>query len=101
MNNLVKSLLTIYDKILQENGLFSFHSSDTDDRFEEVDGYLFLSLGFTSKRNAWAGPDHWKYQKAKGRFRIVHPKCSCFEPVDCFQGIIMKLFFSFRGSFYY
>jgi hypothetical protein len=39
-----------------------------DDRFEKVDGYLFLSLGFT-KQNAWAGPDHWKYQKAKGRVK--------------------------------
>lgn len=37
-----------------------------DDRFENVDGYLFLSLGFSSKHNAWAGPDHWKYQKSKG-----------------------------------
>lgn len=37
-----------------------------DDRFENVDGYLFLSLGFNSKQNAWAGPDHWKYKKSKG-----------------------------------
>lgn len=37
-----------------------------DDRFEKVDGYLFLSLGLT-KQNAWAGPDHWKYKKSKGR----------------------------------
>ena len=37
-----------------------------DDRFAKVDGYLFLSLGFASKQNAWAGPDHWKYRKAKG-----------------------------------
>lgn len=37
-----------------------------DGRFENVDGYLFLSLGFSSKQNAWAGPDHWKYRKSKG-----------------------------------
>lgn len=37
-----------------------------DDRFENVDDYLFLSLGFSSKQNAWAGPDHWKFQKSKG-----------------------------------
>lgn len=37
-----------------------------DDRFENVDGFLFLSLGFNSKQNAWAGPDHWKYKKSKG-----------------------------------
>uniref|UniRef100_A0A2N9FSU0 Condensin complex subunit 2 n=1 Tax=Fagus sylvatica TaxID=28930 RepID=A0A2N9FSU0_FAGSY len=48
----------------EENEPFSFEH-DMDDRFEKVDGYLFLSLGFT-KQNAWAGPDHWKYQKAKG-----------------------------------
>ncbi|KAM7492361.1 hypothetical protein LguiA_035282 [Lonicera macranthoides] len=43
-----------------------FHGPDVDDRFAKVDGYLFLSLGFASKQNAWAGPDHWKYRKAKG-----------------------------------
>ncbi|KAA8526530.1 hypothetical protein F0562_008267 [Nyssa sinensis] len=50
----------------EENESFIFHDPDTDDRFEKVDGYLFLGLGFTSKQNAWAGPDHWKYRKAKG-----------------------------------
>ncbi|KAH7844805.1 hypothetical protein Vadar_031850 [Vaccinium darrowii] len=51
----------------QENEQFAdFHEPDMDGRFEKVDGYLFLSLGFNSKQNAWAGPDHWKYQKAKG-----------------------------------
>ncbi|KAK6259484.1 Condensin complex subunit 2/barren - like 1 [Theobroma cacao] len=45
---------------------FSFTNPDVDDRFEKVDEFLFLSLGFSSKQNAWAGPDHWKYRKAKG-----------------------------------
>ncbi|GLT94088.1 hypothetical protein SLE2022_118480 [Rubroshorea leprosula] len=45
---------------------FSTQIGDIDDRFESVDGYLFLSLGFSSIQNVWAGPDHWKYQKAKG-----------------------------------
>ncbi|KAJ7981268.1 Condensin complex subunit 2 [Quillaja saponaria] len=49
----------------QENDPVSFHDPYMDDSFENVDEYLFLSLGFTSKQNAWAGPDHWKYQKAK------------------------------------
>lgn len=49
----------------EENESVSFQSPDVDDRFEKVEGYLFLSLGFNSKHNAWAGPDHWKYQKAK------------------------------------
>ncbi|KAL5573400.1 hypothetical protein UlMin_022997 [Ulmus minor] len=48
------------------NEPFSFQDHDTDDRFEKVDGYLFLSLGFTSKQNAWAGPEHWKFRKTKG-----------------------------------
>ncbi|CAI9090105.1 OLC1v1024796C1 [Oldenlandia corymbosa var. corymbosa] len=38
---------------------------NVDDRFEKIDDYLFLSLGFSSKQNAWAGPDHWKYRKAR------------------------------------
>ncbi|KAI3457351.1 hypothetical protein Pfo_014014 [Paulownia fortunei] len=41
------------------------HDADEDDRFEEVDSYLFLSLGFPAKQNAWAGPNHWKYRKVK------------------------------------
>lgn len=51
----------------EESEPFTFYESNsTDDRFEKVDGHLFLSLGFTSKQNAWAGPDHWKYRKVKG-----------------------------------
>ncbi|KAK8289753.1 hypothetical protein V6Z11_D07G209700, partial [Gossypium hirsutum] len=46
--------------------LFSFNNPDADDRFEKVDDYLFLNLGFTLKQNAWAGPDHWKYRKTEG-----------------------------------
>lgn len=42
-----------------------FSEYDADDRFEKVDDYLFLSLGLLSRQNAWAGPDHWKYRKAK------------------------------------
>ncbi|GAB2274927.1 hypothetical protein Dimus_009696 [Dionaea muscipula] len=48
------------------NEHLGLHVPDIDDRFDKVDGCLFLSLGFTSKKNAWAGPDHWKYRKAKG-----------------------------------
>ncbi|KAK7375203.1 hypothetical protein VNO78_35896 [Psophocarpus tetragonolobus] len=47
----------------------SFHSQDPPDMdgiFENIVRYLFFSLGFRSKKNAWAGPDHWKYPKAKG-----------------------------------
>ncbi|PHU12170.1 Condensin complex subunit 2 [Capsicum chinense] len=44
---------------------FTFPDADDDDRSERVDDYLFLSLGFSSKHNFWAGPDHWKYRKVK------------------------------------
>ncbi|PRQ52729.1 putative condensin complex subunit 2/barren [Rosa chinensis] len=57
---------TSFPSYHEENELSSFHEPDFDDRLEKVDGFLFLSLGFTSKQNAWAGPDHWKYQKTKG-----------------------------------
>ncbi|KAF7805780.1 condensin complex subunit 2 [Senna tora] len=55
----------------QENEPFPLQDPDMDSKFEDVDGYLFLSLGFSSKQNAWAGPEHWKYRKAKGS--DVHP----------------------------
>ncbi|XP_047940174.1 condensin complex subunit 2-like [Salvia hispanica] len=41
------------------------YDPDEDDRTDEVDGYLFLSLGFSTKQNAWAGPNHWKFRKSK------------------------------------
>ncbi|KAH6835975.1 condensin complex subunit [Perilla frutescens var. hirtella] len=41
------------------------YDPDEDDRSEEVDSYLFLSLGFSTKQNAWAGPNHWKFRKVK------------------------------------
>ncbi|KAL2464881.1 Condensin complex subunit 2 [Abeliophyllum distichum] len=49
----------------EDNTHFIFEDLDEDNNFEKVDGYLFSSLGFASKKNAWAGPDHWKYQKGK------------------------------------
>lgn len=54
---------------LQENEPFTVGEPDIDGRFERVDDYLFLSLGFASKKNAWAGPDHWKYRKVKGKLQ--------------------------------
>ncbi|XP_051152050.1 condensin complex subunit 2 isoform X2 [Andrographis paniculata] len=47
------------------NGESNHDDQPYDDKFGDVDSYLFLSLGFSSKKNAWAGPDHWKYQKAQ------------------------------------
>ncbi|XP_061360314.1 condensin complex subunit 2-like [Gastrolobium bilobum] len=50
----------------QEREPFPPQDLDMDEIFENVDGYLFFSLGFKSKKNAWAGPDHWKYRTTKG-----------------------------------
>ncbi|TKY48717.1 Condensin complex subunit 2 [Spatholobus suberectus] len=56
----------------QEKEPFHSQDPDMDDIFENVDEYLFFSLGFGSKKNAWAGPDHWKYRKAEGSESDVH-----------------------------
>lgn len=61
----------ILPSLYEENEPVNFQDPDMDDKFAKVDGYLFLSLGFPSKLNAWAGPDHWKYQKAKGSEDVV------------------------------
>ncbi|XP_010469570.1 PREDICTED: condensin complex subunit 2 isoform X1 [Camelina sativa] len=55
-----------YSNFHEEVEPASLQDLDSDDRFENVDDYLFLSLGITSKQNSWAGPDHWKYRKTKG-----------------------------------
>ncbi|KAK7263497.1 hypothetical protein RJT34_31088 [Clitoria ternatea] len=60
-----------YPDYPQEDEPFPSPDPDVDDRFENVDEYLFLSLGFSSKQNAWAGPDHWKFRKSKDS--EVHP----------------------------
>ncbi|KAL9263955.1 Condensin complex subunit 2-like protein [Drosera capensis] len=54
------------------NGHLTLHEPDTDYNIEKVDVCLFLSLGFMSKQNTWAGPDHWKYRKAKAPKMEVH-----------------------------
>ncbi|CAN0914431.1 Condensin complex subunit 2 [Linum grandiflorum] len=43
---------------------------DMDERTDTIDTYLLRSLGFASKHNTWAGPDHWKYQRTKGKAEI-------------------------------
>ncbi|XP_047342546.1 condensin complex subunit 2 isoform X2 [Impatiens glandulifera] len=50
----------------EENEPSIFQPPNVEDGTENVDEYLFLSLGLNLKHNAWAGPDHWKYQKVKG-----------------------------------
>lgn len=53
---------------VQENDPYAAYEPGISDRFEDVTMFLFQGLGFSSKQNAWAGPDHWKYQKSKGRY---------------------------------
>lgn len=36
-----------------------------DERLDKVADLLLLGMG-SSKANAWAGPEHWKYRKTKG-----------------------------------
>ncbi|XVF81600.1 hypothetical protein PTKIN_Ptkin15bG0168200 [Pterospermum kingtungense] len=62
--NGVETTFASYDEDTEQ--FSSNNNPDADDRFEKVDEYLFLSLGFSLKQNAWAGPDHWKYRKTKG-----------------------------------
>ncbi|GAU17138.1 hypothetical protein TSUD_106370 [Trifolium subterraneum] len=56
----------------QEKEPFPSKDPDMDEIFGNVDEYLFASLGFRSKKNAWAGPAHWQYRKAKGSESEVH-----------------------------
>ncbi|KAK4398051.1 Condensin complex subunit [Sesamum angolense] len=58
---------TVFPSQQEADEQLNFHDPDLDDRVEEVDSYLFLSLGFSTKQNAWAGPSHWKYRKVKGQ----------------------------------
>lgn len=37
-----------------------------DEKLERITDFLSQGLGFSSKNNAWAGPDHWKFRKIKG-----------------------------------
>ncbi|XP_038974901.1 condensin complex subunit 2 isoform X1 [Phoenix dactylifera] len=50
----------------EENGEYMLDDPDIGEKFEKINCFLSLGLGFTSKSNAWAGPDHWKYRKVKG-----------------------------------
>ncbi|XP_024033064.1 condensin complex subunit 2 isoform X2 [Morus notabilis] len=49
----------------EEHEPSTFYDHNAEDRFNNVDEYLFSSLGLASKQNAWAGPEHWKYHKTK------------------------------------
>lgn len=50
----------------EDNNSHASHEADMDDRFEKVSAFLFQGLAIASKKNAWAGPDHWKFWRPKG-----------------------------------
>ncbi|XP_065016320.1 condensin complex subunit 2-like isoform X1 [Musa acuminata AAA Group] len=51
----------------------TFGGPIVEEKFEKIADFLSLGLGFTSKSNAWAGPDHWKYRKVKGTEQVQPP----------------------------
>ncbi|XP_059444006.1 condensin complex subunit 2-like [Corylus avellana] len=55
----------------EENDPYTFSEPDVDDRFEKISMFLLQGLGVTSKQNAWAGPDHWKYRRSKGSGEVL------------------------------
>ncbi|KAE8125500.1 hypothetical protein FH972_020301 [Carpinus fangiana] len=55
----------------KENDPYTFSEPDVDDRFQKVSMFLLQGLGVTSKQNAWAGPDHWKYRRSKGSGEVL------------------------------
>ncbi|KAF0917196.1 hypothetical protein E2562_017104 [Oryza meyeriana var. granulata] len=38
---------------------------DVNERIDKIADLLSLGMGHSAKTNAWAGPEHWKYRKAK------------------------------------
>ncbi|XP_023757126.1 condensin complex subunit 2 [Lactuca sativa] len=51
----------------EENEQYESHDRDVDDKFIKIDDFLFPRRGLTTSQNAWAGPEHWKYNKSKGQ----------------------------------
>ncbi|KAL5715371.1 hypothetical protein ACHQM5_017200 [Ranunculus cassubicifolius] len=50
----------------EEYDTYASQEPEISDNSENVADFLFLGLGLNSNRNAWAGPEHWKYRKTKG-----------------------------------
>lgn len=62
-----KDIWNKFSKFVQDNNNSgTSYEADAGDRFERVSAFLFQGLGLNSKKNAWAGPDHWKYWRPKG-----------------------------------
>lgn len=56
--------------LMQDVGDYSYQDIDANIRVEEIVEFLSFGLGFTSRTNAWAGPDYWKYKKSKGNLGL-------------------------------
>ncbi|KAM7495589.1 hypothetical protein LguiB_030198 [Lonicera macranthoides] len=57
---------TTFSSHCEEDEPCTSFEPDMAGRSEEIAAFLFKSSLFTTKQNAWAGPDHWKYHKPKG-----------------------------------
>ncbi|TVU33960.1 hypothetical protein EJB05_15779, partial [Eragrostis curvula] len=62
--NLMDSNSTNYQEEFNEYNVEIPQGPVTDDRLEKIADLLLLGMG-SSKTNAWAGPEHWKFRKAK------------------------------------
>ncbi|KAF2950548.1 condensin complex subunit 2 isoform X3 [Oryza sativa Japonica Group] len=52
----------------EETDEYTFESAeglDVNERIDKIADFLSFGMGFSAKTNAWAGPEHWKYRKAK------------------------------------
>ncbi|XP_020593017.1 condensin complex subunit 2 isoform X2 [Phalaenopsis equestris] len=56
----------------EDVGDYSFQDIDSNVSVDEIADFLSYGLGFTSKANAWAGPDYWKFKKSKGSEQALH-----------------------------
>ncbi|XP_020519572.1 condensin complex subunit 2 isoform X2 [Amborella trichopoda] len=73
---------------------YVLHEADNEETSERTAEFLLPGLGFLSKSNAWAGPDHWKFRKVKGSEEVLdssnnplmetkRPKNKNTLPEDC------------------
>ncbi|KAJ4808076.1 Condensin complex subunit 2 [Rhynchospora pubera] len=47
------------------DGEYMYRDQCEEEKLDSITAFLSLGLGFSSKNNAWAGPDHWKFRKVK------------------------------------
>ncbi|XP_066311943.1 condensin complex subunit 2 [Miscanthus floridulus] len=62
--NPMDSISTNYQEEFNEYTVEIPQGTIVDERLDKIADLLLLGMG-SSKANAWAGPEHWKYRKAK------------------------------------